>query len=182
MKSTAHTGILSFHCSGACHRSLARDAAPARAGTTGSSLEVAWRIPARRCGNSLPTLVSLLCAVAVGCLQPVGAEEKPCVGRILEFEPGKIRIRNSDGDSVRIEASRLPTPLCVLEMVTDKPQYRVHVPDGKWKGEWFVKRRKVARTDTSLNVDCAPFRVTSKVEIRTEPKGGTRAIGEEPCD
>ena len=100
------------------------------------------------------------------------------MANILEFEPGKIRIRNSDGDSVRTESSRIPTPLCVLEVLTDRPQYRVYVPDG----EWFVKRRKVTRIDATLNIECAPSVVTSKVEIRAERHGGTRAIGEEPCD
>ena len=139
-------------------------------------------MPTRRSGSSLLVVVLLFWVVALGGLQSVDAEERGCVGRILELDSGKIRIRNSDGDSVRIESSLLPMPLCVLEVVTDRPQYRVHVTTGEWEGEWFVKRRKVTRMDATLNVECAPSIVSSKVEIRTERQGGTRAIGEEPCD
>ena len=102
------------------------------------------------------------------------------VGRILELDSGKFA-PNSDGDSVRIELAAPDAPV-LLEVVTDRPQYRVHVATGEWEGEWFVKRRKVTRMDAMLNVECAPSIVSSKVEIRAERQGGTRAIGEEPCD
>ena len=130
----------------------------------------------------------LLSAVAIAYLQPVSADaEKPvCVGYIHEFEPGKIRIRNADGKSEKVESSSLTqreSGLCVIEVVTDKPQYKVHIPDGTFEGEWFVKRRKVVKTDEALkNVDCSRSEIIARVEPRSMSEGGTRAIGEEPCD
>ena len=169
-------------CPGICLRTFTRIASLARPRTRVLSLEGRRRVWTKRPGYSLLVATWLLSAVAIGCLQPVDAQERVCVANILEFEPGKIRIRNSGGDSVRTESSRIPTPLCVLEVLTDRSQFRVYVPDGEWEGEWFVKRRKVTRIDATLNIECAPSLVTSKVEIRAERHGGTRAIGEEPCD
>ena len=104
-----------------------------------------------------------------------------CIGKILKIETGKIRISQPDGKSVRIDSSDITMPLCVLDVVAERPQYKIYIPDGKWKGEWLLKRRKVMEIDGSLRVDCIPS-VVATVKIKDTNLGGTRASGEEPCN
>ena len=125
---------------------------------------------------------ALVCVSLVTHLPSADAEERKCVAWILQMEPGKIRIRGSDGTSARIDSSRLPTPLCVLEVVAERPRYKVYVADGELKGVWSIKRRRVAKVDGAVNVDCAATIVSAKVKIKDKRTGGVRAIGEEPCD
>ena len=93
-----------------------------------------------------------------------------------------IRIRDGDGVSRKVDSSRLPTPLCVLEVTGKKSRYRVYVKDGELKGEWLVKRRKVAKVVGAVEVDCSAATVTAGVKIKDKRTGGVRAIGEEPCE
>ena len=140
-------------------------------------------MPAQRIWQAVSLVMAALASVSpITYLPSANAEERECVGRILQMEPGKIRIRRSDGTSVRIDSSRLPTPLCVLEVVTEKPRYKVYVVDGELKGEWSIKRRRVAKMEGAVNVECAATIVSAKLKIKDKRTGGVRAIGEEPCD
>ena len=121
----------------------------------------------------------LLSIILIAYSHSVGANE--CIGEILKMETGKIRISGSDGKSIRIDSSDMAMPLCVLEVVADRPQYKVYIPDGEWKGEWLIKRRKVMEIDGALKVDCVPS-IVATVKTKDTNLGGTRASGEEPCN
>ena len=124
-------------------------------------------------------IAGLLSTLPVAHLPSVIADE--CVGRILKMEPGKVRLRKVDGESVRIDSAAIETPLCVLEVVAELPRYRVLIPDGEWKGEWLIKRRKVMEVEGALAVDCTPPVITM-LETKKADSGGYRASGEESCN
>ena len=125
----------------------------------------------------------LMCMLLVMHPPLATADEDPCVAWIHQMEPGMIRIRGGDGVRMeRVDSSRLPTPLCVLEIVAEKPRYKVYVKDGELKGEWLIKRRKVSEIVGAVEVDCSAAIVTAKVKIKDKRTGGVRAIGEEPCE
>lgn len=109
-----------------------------------------------------------------------GADDSECVLRIVEFEPGKIRLRGTDGTSKKADSSELPERICVLEEVTGRPQYKVSIEGGRWEGVWFIKRRNVMQVE-GKGAECPPSIISASVEIRSERVGGVRAIGEEPC-
>lgn len=127
-------------------------------------------------------VAGMLLAIAAACSHSTDAGEPVCPVEIVELVPGKIRLQGADGTSKRIDSAELPTPICVLGVVEELPQYRVSVADGQWKGVWFVKRRNVVRIDGLVNVDCSRSTISASVEIRNERAGGVRAIGEEPCN
>ena len=133
----------------------------------------------RKGGPGSFLIAGLLSALPVAHLPSVIADE--CVGRILKMEPGKVRLRKVDGESVRIDSAAIETPLCVLEVVAELPRYRVFIPDGELKGVWLIKRRKVMEVEGALAVDCAPPVITM-LETRKSDSGGYRASGEESCN
>ena len=104
-----------------------------------------------------------------------------CVGNILKMESGKVRLRKLDGESVRIDSANIAMPLCVLEVVAELPRYKVFIPDGEWKGEWLIKRRRVMEIEGALAVDCTSPVITT-LEIKKADSGGYRASGEESCN
>ena len=124
----------------------------------------------------------MLLVIAAAGPHSTPADDSKCVPRVVELEPGKIRLRAADGTSKRVDSAELQGDICVLEVVEDRPQYRVSVADGEWKGVWFIRRRNVARIEGLRKFICPPPTIVTSVEIRGGREGGVRAIGEEPCD
>ena len=124
----------------------------------------------------------MLLVIAAAGPHTTPADDSTCVARIVELEPGKIRLRAVDGSSTRVDSAKLPDEICVLEVVKDLPRYRVSIADGEWEGAWFINRRNVVRIEGLSKPECPPREIVAIVEIRGEREGGVRAIGEEPCD
>lgn len=133
-------------------------------------------------------VTGLALAIVAALPRSSGADDSECVPRVVELEPGKMRIWGTDGSSKRIDSSELRNSsesrnsICILEVIKDRPRYKVSIPHGKWKGVWLIKRRDVAQTEGLEDPECPPSIIHAGVEIRSERAGGVRAIGEEPCD
>lgn len=144
--------------------------------------QTSGRRASHRPGSIARLAGGMLLAIAAACPHSTVADEPECPVEIVELEPGKIRLRGADGTSKRVDSAELLKPICVLEVVEERPQYRVSVADGKWEGVWLIKRRNVVRIKGLVNVECSRSTISAGVEIRSERAGGVRAIGEEPCN
>ena len=164
----------------------------------GRSSRASWRrwllafrtsaYPAPECPRSTAWVVAgLAFVIAAAGSHATDAGEPECVREAVEWESRKIRLKKDDGTSRRVDSADLPGNICVLERITNLPQYRIRILPGSVKGdpslegEWLVKRRNV-QIKGGVNVDCPDSKIFANVEIRKERVGGVRAIGEEPCN
>ena len=77
---------------------------------------------------------------------------------------------------IKQKGATMKMPLCVLHFDKQKSLYRIRLSDG---AEASLMRRYVLEsTDEPLIVIICPGYTIYK----TKPEGGTRGIGEDPCD